>query len=240
MRIRKDLTNKVFGHWLVLGFSHSTKHGDLYWFCKCKCGVINPVTGNSLKSGKSTNCGCERKLALTGKIFGRLKVVSYNGLNKHKHTMWKCICNCGNEVIVEGARLTLGHTQSCGCFHRQRISEVHSGKKGLRGKNNGRWNSNRSHEQRVKERKLLENVVWRNDVFERDNYTCCFCGDATGGNLVAHHVESYVDNIDLRIDVTNGVCLCSICHKEFHGLFGYGYNTRDQFDQFLKGGVKIG
>lgn len=240
MRVRKNLTGRVFGNWVVLSFSHSTKHGDQYWVCKCKCDTIKPVNGGSLKSGKSTNCGCERKLKLIGNTFGRLKVVDYDGLNKHKHTLWRCKCGCGNEVIVEGAGLTIGHTQSCGCFHSQRISETHRGKKGLLGKDNGNWNPDRTHEQRVKERKLLENTVWRNDVFERDNYMCCYCGDATGGNLVAHHIESYMDNVNLRTDVNNGICLCESCHKEFHGIFGYGHNTREQLCQFLKGGHNVG
>ena len=28
---------------------------------------------------------------------------------------WKCICDCGNEVIVDTRNLTSGHTRSCGC-----------------------------------------------------------------------------------------------------------------------------
>lgn len=159
MRTIKDLINKTFGHWLVLGFSHTTKHRDSYWLCKRQCGTIKPVNGNSLKLGKSTNCGCKRRLQLTNKVFGRLKVVNFYGLNKHKHTLWKCRCSCGNELTAEGARLTSGHTQSCGCFHKQRMSEIHKNKKGLCEESNGNWNPNRTHEQRVKERKLPENVV---------------------------------------------------------------------------------
>lgn len=233
MRIRKNLTDKIFGHWLVLGFSHATKHRDLYWVCKCQCGTIKPVHSSSLISGRSKSCGCKRKLELINKVFGRLKVVGFYGLNKHKHTLWKCKCECGNDLLVDGAMLTSSHTQSCGCFHRQRASEAHKNKKGLRGENNGNWNPNRTYEQRARERKLPENTIWRNDVFKRDNYTCCCCNDNTGGNLIAHHIESYVNNVGLRTDIDNGICLCNNCHIKFHGIYGYGYNTQVQLKQFL-------
>jgi len=32
---------------------------------------------------------------------------------------------------------------------------------------------------------------WRTAVFERDNYTCVFCGDNRGGNLNADHIKPF-------------------------------------------------
>ena len=29
---------------------------------------------------------------------------------------WKCVCDCGKEVVVHGAHLRSGHTKSCGCI----------------------------------------------------------------------------------------------------------------------------
>lgn len=55
---------------------------------------------------------------LTGRIFGRLKVVGRNpGTYKHPH--WDCICECGNKAIVGGGHLPSGHTTSCGCVNRE-------------------------------------------------------------------------------------------------------------------------
>lgn len=57
---------------------------------------------------------------------------------------------------------------------------------------------------------------WRFDVFSRDHFACQKCGDARGGNLVAHHIKPYADYPELRFDVSNGVTLCEGCHKQEH------------------------
>ena len=65
-----------------------------------------------------------RLVDLTGQKFGRLTVIS-RAENKGKETCWKCQCDCGNEVIVQGNNLKNGHTVSCGCFRREKTSESH-------------------------------------------------------------------------------------------------------------------
>jgi hypothetical protein len=50
--------------------------------------------------------------------FGRLLVIGYSHAKVNRH--WHCLCDCGRETIVNGAHLTSGHTQSCGCaYHRK-------------------------------------------------------------------------------------------------------------------------
>ena len=36
--------------------------------------------------------------------------------NKYGRIQWKCRCDCGNEIVVLGNSLVLGHTLSCGCM----------------------------------------------------------------------------------------------------------------------------
>lgn len=59
---------------------------------------------------------------LTGKKFNRLTVIEM--MWDTRPTKCKCICDCGNEVIVAGADLSIGHTQSCGCLQKERTSKA--------------------------------------------------------------------------------------------------------------------
>jgi hypothetical protein len=54
---------------------------------------------------------------LVGQRFGRLTVVDFAG-RRRRNARWKCICDCGTEVIVEGHNIKRGNTASCGCFRR--------------------------------------------------------------------------------------------------------------------------
>lgn len=53
---------------------------------------------------------------------------------------------------------------------------------------------------------------WRKLVFERDNYTCVFCGQR-GGILNADHILPYSLFLDRRYDLDNGRTLCVPCHR---------------------------
>lgn len=61
---------------------------------------------------------------LTGQRFGRLTVISELGKGKDGGTIWTCLCDCGNEVQVKSGNLRNGHTLSCGCLMKDRISET--------------------------------------------------------------------------------------------------------------------
>lgn len=65
---------------------------------------------------------------------------------------------------------------------------------------------------------------WRNKVYLRDNYTCQMCGVRNGGGkkieLVAHHIKSFANYKDLRIDLNNGQTLCKECHSKTNNYCG--------------------
>ena len=64
-------------------------------------------------------------IELTGQKFGRLTVIERSGITVHgKHARWLCRCECGNETIVIGRNLRNGNTVSCGCVHKENMSQV--------------------------------------------------------------------------------------------------------------------
>lgn len=102
-----------------------------------------------------------------------------------------------------------------------------------KGENSASYNPNLSDEDRVKRRKTPESKKWTKEVFEKDDYTCVICG-YKGKGLIAHHLDGYNWCKDKRTDVNNGVTLCNSDHMEFHKMFGYGNNTKSQFESFFK------
>lgn len=60
---------------------------------------------------------------LTGRKFGRLTVLGLQGRNKHGQLMWKCKCDCGNEVVLRGYSIRYHHVSSCGCKRKEVAKE---------------------------------------------------------------------------------------------------------------------
>ena len=57
-----------------------------------------------------------------------------------------------------------------------------------------------------------EHRVWREAIFERDNYTCQFCKNI-GGYLQADHIKMYSKYPKLAWELSNGRTLCKECHR---------------------------
>jgi len=81
-----------------------------------------------------------------------------------------------------------------------------------RGENHSNWQGGKTNEG-VRVRNLIEYKLWRKSVFERDNYTCIWCGDNKGGNLQADHIKPFSLFPELRFAIDNGRTLCESCHK---------------------------
>ncbi len=114
---------------------------------------------------------------------------------------------------------------------RDKMSKSHKGK--YRGDKSPHWKPHLTDEDRNDFRTYPEYREWRTKVYERDNYTCQKCSDSKGRNLNAHHIEAYNSNKELRTVVDNGITWCEDCHKDFHHQYGYGDNTREQYNEFM-------
>jgi len=62
---------------------------------------------------------------ITGQTFGRLTVLHRCVDQRAK---WLCRCDCGQIVVVFGKNLKKGHTKSCGCFLREKVTKDLTGK----------------------------------------------------------------------------------------------------------------
>ena len=56
---------------------------------------------------------------IIGQRFGRLVVLENTNQKAHGSTVHKCVCDCGNIILVPNSYLTGGHTKSCGCLSRE-------------------------------------------------------------------------------------------------------------------------
>ena len=92
---------------------------------------------------------------------------------------------------------------------RKDFKEKHSGE------NNACWKGGISDINNVI-RNSKEYKLWRSAVYQRDNYTCVWCGNPDSGNLNAHHIKPFALFPELRFAIDNGITLCKNCHKNAH------------------------
>jgi macrodomain Ter protein organizer (MatP/YcbG family) len=91
---------------------------------------------------------------------------------------------------------------------KQKMSLAHIGKRKKIIKS-----GNRAERKRIIGR--IEYKLWRNAVFERDQYICQKC-EKKGCYLNAHHKKTFKDYPELRTCIDNGITLCLECHRNEH------------------------
>lgn len=128
----QDYTNIQFYNLTFLFRVHRNvkSQPDGYWLAQCSCGKTICVRQDNIQNQKFKSCGCyhaklnkqNQTFDLTGQRFGLLTALYQ--VDSNKGAIWKCKCDCGNEVIVHRGNLQSGGKKSCGCLYSWREKEI--------------------------------------------------------------------------------------------------------------------
>lgn len=168
--------------------------------------------GNKPRKGQVHVCSCGQKYYRSPYHAQKFKksYCSRDCSNKGKMVVVKTekICEeCSNKYLVYPSYLRVRANRYCSVKCRgASITRLKSGE------NSPAWKGGISKEsRRIRASKRFKD--WRNEVFERDNYTCQDCG-VRGGYLEPHHIKPFAYFPELRFELSNGQTLCNICHKK--------------------------
>jgi len=117
--------------------------------------------------------------------------------------------NFGIEKRPTGGAYKKGTTMSS--ESRKKMSKAKKGK--LLGKDNPNWKGGLISDD-SRERRSYDAKVWREECRNRDNNQCTLCGSIE--RLHVHHILSFKDYPDRRLDINNGQTVCALCHEKIH------------------------
>ena len=79
---------------------------------------------------------------------------------------------------------------------------------------------------------------WAKKIYKKNNYTCVACGYKAGGKLrlEAHHIVPKSISPGLAYRISNGITLCSQCHRTdddaYHAVYGVK-GSKEMFETWL-------
>lgn len=117
---KEDWTGYRFGKLTVIEKSDQKRKGNALWVCRCDCGNTILLEPYKIRRHLVQSCGCVRKgknaKDLTGLRVGKLTVLERLDEKRGSCYLWRCRCDCGNEILVTTNHLTgKNKTKSCGC-----------------------------------------------------------------------------------------------------------------------------
>lgn len=150
--------------------------------------------------GKSHSKETLKKMSLRAKLRGNNGVSEkLRGISRPKD-------------VIEKMRLTMFKKGLCPWNKGKHYTEI-------AGRNHWNWQggiTNKSDRRNIMT--TLEYKIWRKSVFERDDYTCQWCGarNSNGKKIVLHadHIKPWSKYPELRFAIDNGRTLCIDCHRK--------------------------
>ena len=218
---RKDLTGLVFGNGsVVLERGREVRSGVWLWNCRCGCckNIFENQSSHILEKGDRPKycreCSKNNRFKnLVGQKFGIWYVLEFIDVVGNGESRWLCQCDCGN-IAVKNRGSFIGYR---GKFCRSCY----------RGENIYNYDDTLTEKERVDRRSIDGYLNCIKNVYKRDNYKCIIC--KSNKNICCHHLNGWKWCEEGRLDENNCVTLCYECHYDFHGIFGRGENTIEQF-----------
>jgi len=185
---RLELQGKRFGRLLVLEYA-----GNYSFECMCDCGNLITAKSGSIRSGDTQSCGC---------------------LHRERSSENMARVNKTPAMIERQRKAFTGKPLSDAA--KKKVSEYQRSHRRL-GADNSQWKGGITPIS-FAIRNSTDYADWRMGVFRRDGFRCTTCGtvNKVGNNICAHHIRSFKDFPELRMDVDNGTTLCKECHLKFH------------------------
>lgn len=110
----------------------------------------------------------------TGERYGKLTIMSYVGRDAHRKALWRAVCDCGNETVLDVYKAQIGNTLSCGCGATNKPLD-------LEGKKFGRLTAERPTSETMRSSR---HIIWE---------CVCDCGNKVavpGSRLKSGHTQS--------------------------------------------------
>ena len=208
---------------------------------KCRCGNEFYTTWKKFTTKTNPKRQCQE---CTNKKLSKMFKSDYDKVKKFVEVKSKSGCKLLSKIYTN-AKTKMKFKCSCGNIfyttmdefkrqHRRRCYRCSLMSKS--GENSYRYNPNITEKEREHRRYKLDGIGgynWTVSVYKKDHYTCQCCGKHQH-KLIAHHLDGYNWCKEKRFDIGNGVTLCPSCHRKFHHIYGYGNNTKKQFEEFIK------
>lgn len=117
-----EMKGKVFGKLKVLHEDLSNSYKHKKWVCECDCGITKSVSGDHLRRGLITSCGCKNKLKDGGDISSDMWYsLTNNKLSKRskrrnleftitKEYVYNLFINQNKKCALSGVDITLPKT----------------------------------------------------------------------------------------------------------------------------------
>ena len=194
-------------------------------YCSYEC--TNKGKSKYYSGENASFYGCSHNEETKNKISITKVSANQKGKNNKNFKSETVLCEiCGKSISLPPYRIKGSKHHYCSNECRGKGVGKHQS-----GANNPSYNPNLTDKERVEGRKYLEYTNWRIEVYKRDDYTCQVT-KIKGHEIVAHHLNGHNWDKEHRTDIENGITLSKGIHKLFHKIYGYGNNTKEQFEEF--------